>query len=78
MLDERKNIQTTPTRSTVGPCPTHIKISKTPRHWKFTQHHRITRPPPTRIYYPCSRLEPVHRQDIEMVGWLVVLGLTAL
>ena len=44
-----KNVQTTPTRTTaseVGPCPTINQISRTPRHWKFTQHHRTTRPPP--------------------------------
>ena len=35
-----------PTASAIGPCPTIIQISKTPRHWKFTQHHRTTRPPP--------------------------------
>ena len=35
-----------PTESAVGPCPTIIKISGTPQHWKFTQHHRFTRPPP--------------------------------
>ena len=34
-----------PTASAVGPCPTKIKICRTPRHWKFTQHHRTTRPP---------------------------------
>ena len=34
-----------PTASTVGPCPTLIQISRTPWHWKFTQHHRTTRPP---------------------------------
>ena len=33
-----------PTANTVGPCPTIIQISRTPRHWKFTQHHRTTRP----------------------------------
>ena len=33
-----------PTASAVGPCPTIIQISRTPRHWKFTQHHRTTRP----------------------------------
>ena len=37
-----------PTASAVGPCPTLIQISRTPRHWKFTQHHRTTRPPPVR------------------------------
>ena len=35
-----------PTASAVGPCPTRIQISRTPQHWKFTQHHRTTRPPP--------------------------------
>ena len=45
----RKKISTqlppAPTASTVGPCPTLIQISRTPRHWKLTQHHRTTRPP---------------------------------
>ena len=35
-----------PTASTVGPCPTLLQISRTPWHWKLTQHHRTTRPPP--------------------------------
>ena len=34
-----------PTASTIGSCPTIIQISRTPRHWKFTQHLRTTRPP---------------------------------
>ena len=38
-----------PTASTVGPCPTIIQISRTPRHWKFTQHLRTTRPSPVRV-----------------------------
>ena len=41
-----KNVQTTPpasTASAVGPCPALIHISRTPRHWKFTRHHRPTR-----------------------------------
>ena len=49
MTDERKNVQTTPpapTASVVGPCPTWIQVSRTPRHWKFTQHHHTTRPSP--------------------------------
>ena len=29
-----------PTASTIGPCPTIIQISRTPRHWKITQHLR--------------------------------------
>ena len=44
-----KNVQTAPpslTASAVGHCPTLIRISRTPRHWKVTQHHRTTRPPP--------------------------------
>ena len=43
-----KQPQPAPTASVhvVGPCPTLIQISRTPRHWKFTQHHRTTRPPP--------------------------------
>ena len=36
-----------PTASTAGPCPTLIQISRTSRHWKFTQHHRTTQPPPS-------------------------------
>ena len=49
MIDERKNVQTpppAPIASAIGPCPTIIQISSTPRHWKFTQHPRTTRPPP--------------------------------
>ena len=38
-----------PTASTVGPCPIIIQISRTPRHWKFTQHLRTTRPSPVRV-----------------------------
>ena len=26
-----------PTAGAIGPCPTIIQISRTPRHWKFTQ-----------------------------------------
>ena len=33
------------TASAVGPCPTLNRISRTPRHLKFTQHNRTTRPP---------------------------------
>ena len=32
-----------PTVSAVGPSPTVIQISRTPQHWKFTQHHCTTR-----------------------------------
>ena len=47
-----------PTASAVGPCPTLIQISRTPRHWKFTQHHRTTRPPPCK-----HQLENVNTDD---------------
>ena len=40
-----KKPQPAPTANTVGPCPTNIQISRTPRHWKFTQHLRTTQPP---------------------------------
>ena len=39
-----KNPPPAHTASTVGPCPTLIQISRMPRHWKFTQQHRTTRP----------------------------------
>ena len=35
-----------PTASAIGSCPTIIQTSRTPRHWKFTQHLRSTLPPP--------------------------------
>ena len=41
-----KQPQPAPTASAVDPCPTLIQISRTPWQWKFTQHHRTTRPPP--------------------------------
>ena len=48
-IDESKNVQTTPTRTYCKcsrPLPYCNPICRTPRHWKFTQHHRTTRPPP--------------------------------
>ena len=38
-----------PTARAVGPCPTLIQTSRTPRHWKFIQDHRTTRPPPQNV-----------------------------
>ena len=49
MIDERKNVQTTPTRTYCKrnrPLPYFIQISRTPRHWKVTQHLCTTQPPP--------------------------------
>ena len=40
-----------PTASALSPCPTIIQTSRTPRHWKFTQHHRTTRPTPLKRVY---------------------------
>ena len=48
-IDGSKNVQTAPTR-TYGkrnrPLPYCNQNCRTPRHWKFTQDHRTTRPPP--------------------------------
>ena len=47
-----------PTARAVGSCPTLIQISRTPRHWKFTQDHRTTRPPLFQrkgcLYFACN------------------------
>ena len=46
--DESKNVQTTPTRTYYKrsrPLPFCHLNCRTPQHWKFTQHHRTTRPP---------------------------------
>ena len=48
-IDESKNVQTTPTRTYYKrsrPLPYCNPNCRTPRHWKLTQHHRTTRPPP--------------------------------
>ena len=50
-IDESKNVQTTPTRTYCKrnrPLPYCNQNCRTPRHWKFTQHHRTTRPPPSK------------------------------
>ena len=44
-IDESKNVQTTPTRiycKRNRPLPYCYQNCRTPRHWKFTQHHRTT------------------------------------
>ena len=52
------------TSSAVGPCPTIIQISRTPRHWKNTQHHRSGRPLPffiqCRFTQACEILNITH------------------
>ena len=50
MIDEIINVQTTPTRTYCKrnrPLPYCNQNCRTPRHWKFTQHHRTTLPPHT-------------------------------
>ena len=47
-IDESTNVQTTPIRTyrkCSRPLPYCNPNCRTPRHWKFTQHHRTTRPP---------------------------------
>ena len=49
-IDESENVRTTPTRTyrkRSRPLPKYRHKCTTPRHWKFTQDHRTTRPPPT-------------------------------
>ena len=46
---ESKNSKPSPTRTYCKrnrPLPYCNQNCRTPRHWKFTQHHRTTRPPP--------------------------------
>ena len=49
MIDEIKKISKqpppAPSASAVGRCPTITQIGRTRRHWKFSLHHRTTRPP---------------------------------
>ena len=46
-IDESKNVQTIPTYCKHNrPLPYYHPNCRTPRHWKFTQYHRTTRPPP--------------------------------
>ena len=48
-IEESKNVQTTPTRTYCKrnrPLSYYHQNCRTPRPWKFTQHHRTTRPPP--------------------------------
>ena len=55
VTDEIKNVQKrkppAPTASAIGPCPTLMQISRTPRQWKFTQHLPITQPPQSTLRY---------------------------
>ena len=57
-----KQPPTAPNASAVGPCPTLIQISRTPWHWKFTQHLRTTRPPP--VYMHFCHLRKAHNDPM--------------
>ena len=49
MTEESKNVQTTPTHTYCKhyrPLTYYHPKCRTPRHWKFTQDNRTTRPPP--------------------------------
>ena len=51
-IDKSKNVQTTPTRTYCKrsrPLPYSHPNCRTPRYWKFTQHHRTTWPPPVSL-----------------------------
>ena len=58
-IDESKNVQKTPTRTYCKcsrPLPYCNQNCRTPRHWKFTQNHRTTRPPSKHLWTdPMSR-----------------------
>ena len=66
-----------PTASIVGPCPTIFQTSKKPRHWKFTQHHRATRPTqgrPGAESYTVPSLSPTDHSKRTKVKWLLLGG----
>ena len=79
-IDESKNVQTTPTRTYCKrnrPLPYCNQNCRTPQHWKFTQHHRTTRPPPYGIVIRIGQTRNVSLLSRPI--WLVgCLGLTAL
>ena len=78
-IDESKNVQTTPTRTYCKrnrPLPYCNQNCRTPRHWKLTQRHRTTRPPP--IVLDCTPLlssavllpGPTNSRDFYILGHL--------
>ena len=86
-IDESKKVQTTPTRTYYKrsrPLPYCNPNCRTPRQWKFTQHHRTTRPPPRfswlvgfwlngplRQYFSPYRAISQREEEREwLVGWL--------
>ena len=67
-IDESKNVQITPTRTYYKcsrPLPYYHQKCRRPRHWKLTQDHRTTRPP------PCIKdKRPLHQYKAPMKHWL--------
>ena len=76
-IDESKNVQTTPTRTYCKrsrPLPYCNQNCRTPRHWKFTQHHRTTRPPPQgkeSLDRCAPQLQRGSIAHVHMTGWFV-------
>ena len=63
-IDKSKNVQTTPTRTNCKcsrPLPYYNPNCRAPRHWKFTQHYRTTRPPHASVVK--STVKPVSLTD---------------
>ena len=81
MIDERKNVQTPPTRTYCKrnrPLPYCYQNCRTPRHWKFTQDHRTTRPPSDQkevvlVVLAVVSLTECKQQQVAMPGVLAKL-----
>ena len=82
-IDESKNVQTTPTRTYCKrnrPLPYCNQNCRMPQHWKVTQHHRTTRPPPIRrvvVRHICDCVwsdQPVNMRSIGVERFLNIEG----
>ena len=63
--NESKNVQTTRTYCKRNrPPPYCYQNCRTPRHWKFTQHHRTTRPP---LVLFCNLKQKIGKIDVTAV-----------
>ena len=72
-LAESKNVQTTPTRTYCKrnrPLPYYHPNCRTPRHWKFTQNLRTTRPPPFVSKTVKPKQPTNHRYKHTQVGYV--------
>ena len=70
-----KKPQPAPTASAVGPRPTLIQTSRTPRTWKFIQDHRTTRPPPMSYKLNYTNQTILYAFDIYQQRFLIELGI---